>query len=121
MKKQVLNVGQCSLDDNSIGKMLNANFDVHIANVSSHDETMKLAQEGKFDLILINRIYDADQSAGQNTIEALCAMESSCPVMLVSNYEDAQQSAINAGAVKGFGKSQLGAAETIELLKKHLA
>jgi hypothetical protein len=42
------------------------------------------------------------------------------PVMLVSNFEDAQQQAIKAGAERGFGKGALTAASTEELLKTHL-
>ena len=37
--------------------------------------------------------------------------------MLVSNYADAQQAAVAAGAIEGFGKAELGADETEEKLR----
>ena len=43
------------------------------------------------------------------------------PVMLVSNYPDAQHEAEAAGAVPGFGKSQVSSAETLERLRTYLA
>ena len=40
--------------------------------------------------------------------------------MLVSNYADAQSAAVDAGAVRGFGKSQLGEPDTVKNLKIYL-
>jgi len=42
------------------------------------------------------------------------------PVMLVSNYQEAQQQAVGAGAVPGFGKDSLGRPSMIALLKPFL-
>ena len=42
------------------------------------------------------------------------------PVMIVSNYQDAQDKAMENGAVEGFGKSALGSAETLAKLKQYL-
>jgi len=46
---------------------------------------------------------------------------SSIPVMLVSNYDDAQTEAVAAGAEHGFGKANLDSEATMEKLGKFLA
>ena len=43
------------------------------------------------------------------------------PVMLVSNYADAQAAAVQAGALPGFGKADLGRAEMFERVRPFLA
>ena len=121
MKQKVLNVGQCALDHSNISELLKTNFDVEIDRANSHDEAVSLAHKNQYSLILVNRIYDADGSWGQNTIEKLCAGGEATPVMLISNYPDAQESAVEAGASPGFGKAQLGDAATVDKLKAHLA
>jgi hypothetical protein len=41
--------------------------------------------------------------------------------MLVSNYADAQQAAVAAGALPGFGKREIGTPKVKELLRSALA
>ena len=43
-----------------------------------------------------------------------------CKVMLVSDYDDAQQQAEKAGAIKGFGKSEMGSPKLAEHVKQAL-
>ena len=60
-------------------------------------------------------VVDSDGAAlGDAALAAL-------PVMLVSNYPDAQQEAQAAGAVPGFGKAQVSSPETLDLLRTYLA
>jgi len=40
------------------------------------------------------------------------------PIMLVSDYEEAQDAAVASGALRGFGKSQLYEPQTIELIRR---
>jgi len=42
------------------------------------------------------------------------------PVMLVSNFADAQAQAVESGALPGFGKAALNAPETLARLKEQL-
>ena len=128
MTKRVLNIGQCALDHSNISELLNQNFSVTIDAAATHDAAITLVTQNEYDLILVNRLYDSNGSPGQATIEQLCEKVSQAgdsdtgsPVMLVSNYADAQQAAQDAGAVTGFGKSQLTASSTIEMLSKYLA
>ena len=42
------------------------------------------------------------------------------PVMLISNYPEAQEKAVSDGAVRGFGKAVLDDPATVELLAAFL-
>ncbi len=123
MSKTVLDVGQCALDNSNITSMLKQNFDVDVQKAHSHDQALTMAKESKPALILINRLYDVGGSEGMETLKALKADDATAdiPVMIVSNFEDAQEAAVAAGAMQGFGKSALESTETITLLGQHLA
>ena len=43
------------------------------------------------------------------------------PTMVISNFEDAQTAAVEAGAVPGFGKAALNSGETTTVLAKYLS
>ena len=117
--KTVLNVGQCNTDHSSISRTLNENFEVLIAAAESHEEALQKAKELSCDLILVNRIYDATGTEGLKTIEVLKSDDATAniPVMLVSNFEDAQAQAVKLGALAGFGKAALASEETLGRLR----
>ena len=73
-------------------------------------------------MILINRLLDADGSAGMDVLNSLKSNPASAdiPVMIVSNYQDAQDQAVQNGAVAGFGKAALDSADTLEKLGEYL-
>lgn len=120
--RNVLDVGQCSPDHFSISQMLTKHFEVQVQQAHSFDEAIQQASITCFDLILINRVLDADGTSGYEILKALKAdpVTAEQPVMLVSNFEDAQQQAIADGAVQGFGKSKLHQQETLDMLKPFL-
>lgn len=122
MNKTVLDVGQCNPDHSSISGLLKQHFDVNVQRVHAHDEAIAMTKELKPALVLINRLYDANGDEGIETLRALKADDATAaiPVMIVSNYADAQEAAITAGAVQGFGKSSLNTPETAALLSEHL-
>ena len=64
---------------------------------------------GRFDLVLVNRVLDLDESSGLDLIRTLMGDGDlgDVPVMLVSNYPDAQDAAVELGASRGFGKADL--------------
>lgn len=123
VKRKVLDVGQCDADNSRISSTLDQHFDVEIHRAHSHDEAIKLALDTPFDLILINRLLDQDGSPAMDVLSSLKTNPATTelPVMVVSNYEDAQASAVEAGAVQGFGKANLDSAETKDLLSKYLS
>ena len=60
--------------------------------------------------MLVNRKLDVDGSDGVDVIRSAFACDnlSRMPFMLVSNYDDAQNQAVAAGARSGFGKAEFG-------------
>jgi hypothetical protein len=70
-------------------------------------------------LLLINRVLDGrfDAGTGVDLIEQLAGRQPAPKLMLISNYPDAQARAVEAGALPGFGKSELGSPDTAMKLK----
>lgn len=86
------------------------------------DEAMKKLAERDYALVLVNRLVFADGSEGSRLITRMKsdAAIAKMPVMLVSNYADAQQAAVAAGAVPGFGKAAVYDDGTLDRLAKFL-
>ncbi len=122
MSKDVIDVGQCNVDHPNISSLLTQHFDVTVHRAHSHDQAMTMARELNPALILVNRLLDADGSPGMNVLASLQSDNATAdiPLMIVSNYAEAQEAAVAAGAVQGFGKSSLNAPETVALLGKYL-
>ena len=121
--KKVLDVGQCDLDNSLISNMLEQHFDVQVDRAKSFDDAIKAVQANGYNLVLVNRLLDADRSEGIAVLKAIKNDNSieATPVMIVSNFDDAQQVAVEFGAEPGFGKAALNDSSTIELLAKFLA
>jgi hypothetical protein len=76
----------------------------------------------KYDLVLFNRLIFQDGSEG---IELLRSVKghpdiSATPVMMISNFPDAQAASVAAGGEPGFGKASVSSAGTRELLSRYL-
>lgn len=121
-KKRVLSAGQCFADHSSISRVLRGSFGAEVVGTDTARQALELLREGSFALVLVNRVFDADGSAGVDLIRALKADEElrSVPVLLVSNYEDAQAEAVRAGAEPGFGKAALGQPYMLARVEKYL-
>jgi CheY-like chemotaxis protein len=121
--KRVLSVGQCGFDNSGIGRTIRRHFAAQVLTADSAQEAIEALGQGDISLVLVNRVLDADGSAGMDLIKRIKsdpALEP-VPVMLVSNYEEAQEEAVEAGAIPGFGKATLEHPPTIERLKHYLA
>ncbi len=122
MKKQVLDVGNCSADHGAIRRLLEERHGDEVVQAHTGAEALQALRQGAFDLVLVNRRLDRDYSEG---IEVIRAIKSNpelgkTPVMLITNYDEHQQAAMAAGALRGFGKAHLGDAETAERLAQVL-
>ena len=84
--KRVLRVGQCGADHRKIVRTLQP-FHVEIVGADTTDEALSRLREGRFALVLVNRVYDADGSSGLELIRRIKgdATLEAVPVMLVSN------------------------------------
>ncbi len=120
--KRVLSAGQCLADNWSISRFIRKHFDAEVLTADSASEALAQLRAGGFDLVLVNRVFDADGSSGLEMIKEMQADPKLqvIPVMLVSNYEDPQRQAVELGAVPGFGKAAVGQPQTVARLKAFL-
>lgn len=103
-------VGHCGPDAymlRSAVKYAIAGSDVQMLN---DDDAVDRAIESGASLLLINRVLDGgfDHSEGVELVRKLKASHPGVKTMLISNYSDAQAAAVTAGALDGFGKSEVG-------------
>ena len=83
---------------------------------------MAILRDQAVDLVTINRKLDQDYSDGMEVAKAIKAdpQLSAVPIMLVTNYEEHQQAALEIGCVRGFGKLAIGSAAAREALRPFL-
>jgi two-component system chemotaxis response regulator CheY len=121
-RPRVLDVGQCNPDHASILNLLTDRFDVDVDRVMFVDEAMDALSRREYALVLVNRLIFDDGSPGMALVHQMKADPKlkGTPVMLVSNYPEAQAEAVAAGAAEGFGKAQVGTPDTAAKLAKFL-
>ena len=121
-KARVLDVGQCRPDHSGIRGMLTGQFDVDVDQVMFVDEAIDQLAKQNYALVLVNRLIFDDGSDGSELIRQMKANDGmkGVPIMLISNYQDAQDRAVAEGAVPGFGKSELGDPESVTKLAAYL-
>ncbi|HET6879577.1 MAG TPA: response regulator [Pirellulales bacterium] len=122
MPKRVLDVGQCSFDHGTLRRLIADDLGAEVVQAHHLNDAVKELKNGRFDLVLVNRKLDADYSDGLAVVRAIKgdASLAATPVMLVSNYPDAQEAAVAAGAEPGFGKAELTQPATREKLRRFL-
>lgn len=116
-------VGHCGLDSGSLSRF--AKQVAPLAEVVRVNDQMaldKIAKPGT--LLLVNRMLDGTfrvGGSGVDLIKDITQSDEPPAVMLVSNYEDAQQEAMAAGALRGFGKSHTADTNTRDRLAELIA
>jgi CheY-like chemotaxis protein len=123
MKKHVLDVGQCQMDHGALRRLIEGKFAADVTQAHSAGQALAQLRAAQFDLVLVNRKLDVDDSDGLEIIRQIKAdpQLAEVNVMLVTNYAEHQEQAVAAGAAPGFGKSELTAPATLERLKPFLA
>jgi|WetSurMetagenome_2_1015567.scaffolds.fasta_scaffold110686_3 CheY-like chemotaxis protein len=121
-RKCVLDVGQCNPDHAAIARLLTDEFGVQVDRAHTADEAWVRLQSTSYELVLVNRIFDATGEEGLEFIRRLKADATlaAVSVMLVSNYADAQAEAVAAGAEPGFGKAALDRSDTLACFRPYL-
>ncbi len=115
--RTVVLVGHCGPDmfmlKTAVGRALPEATIVSVNDVDALGEYRTSAS-----LLLVNRELDGafDSRSGIELIQQVIQRDNPPAVMLISDHEDAQQEAIDAGAEPGFGKSQLYDKSTTDLL-----
>lgn len=122
MTKRVLDVGNCGPDFVAIRRFLTSEFDCEVDQADSLDDSLIALRRADYALVLINRKLDRDYSDGVDVLKALKADDQfrRVPVMLVTNYADHQDAAVELGAERGFGKLALGKWDTVQKLAPYL-
>lgn len=119
MARRVLSVGNCGYDHSTLTTALKKHFDVEMYAAASADAAAKALDEDMFDLVLVNREFD---STGESGIELIKKLKPTvkAPMMLISNFPEAQEEAVAAGAVPGFGKKMVGKPGMVEVVEGYL-
>ena len=118
MAKRVLDVGNCGPDFASINRFLTDSFDCTIEQAHGLEDTLAALRSGEFALVLINRKLDRDYSDGLEILRKIKEDPElkETPVMLITNYPEHQDAAVELGAERGFGKLEFNKSETRQKL-----
>ena len=122
MSKHVVDVGNCVPDHTAIRRLVEANFDARVTRACGLVDVLALLARGDVDLVLVNRKLDRDYSDGLAIIQRLKSdpQTAHVPVMMITNYPEHQQLAVEAGAEPGFGKAALSDLATLQTLGRVL-
>ena len=119
--KNVLVVGHCDLDHPQITSLIEKNFSAKVTRVKLLKKTVGYLDKQDYDLVIINRIGAFDQKSGLELIREIKEDgRFKMPLMMVTNYKDQMDKAVESGAVSGYGKDRIYDKETIELLSEYL-
>ncbi|HEY6563694.1 MAG TPA: response regulator, partial [Pirellulaceae bacterium] len=128
MTRRVLEVGNCDYDHRTLAAVLSAQFSASVIRAHGISDALgaleqATAEHTRFDLVLVNRLMDRDGAEGIEIIRAIQRDPrfQATPVMMITNFEEHQRRATAEGAVPGFGKAQVHAAQTQETLRPYLA
>jgi hypothetical protein len=112
--KRIALVGHCGFDSGSLQRF--ASEAAPAAEVVRVNDQQGLDQVAAGDtLLLVNRVLDGRFDAGGSGIDLIASLakaDDAPPAMLISNYAESQKEAEAAGALPGFGKSDVGNSET---------
>ncbi len=119
--KKVLLVAHCGSDTSRIERVLNS-LEAGYEGAFNHEGGLEKLRTGEFALVLPNRVFGYNEDGGIDFIKAMQADEKlkDIPVMLVSGFEDYQQRAVAAGAVRGFGKNELETGGAAKVMQPYL-
>jgi len=111
-------VGHCGADSYSLTHAIRSAVPGAAIVHAGDEKSCAQAMEGDA-VLLVNRVLDGrfTTDSGVELIANLAKAKPKFKIVLISNYADAQQAAVAAGARPGFGKSQVGSASTAELLR----
>ncbi len=116
--QKVVLVGHCGFDQGSISRAV-AGALPGLAIESVYNTAGLDQHAGPDALLLVNRVLDGRfvTGSGIDLIAELSSRDVSPLMMLISNFPDAQAQAVQAGALPGFGKSELGSPQTVKKLQ----
>src|SRR5690242_20115825 len=123
MSKRIALIGHCGPDSSFLRLAVQkTGRDIQVVAADDGNELDKLIESG-VDLLLFNRVlnFGFEEDEGVAVIRRLRAQHPELKMMLVSNYPEAQAEAVAAGALRGFGKRDIGSPKVTELIRDALA
>jgi CheY-like chemotaxis protein len=117
MAMRILDIGQCGFDGPRMESLWREKLGATVDRCDSGGDALKCLGRAKYDVVLVNRILARTGDSGLEVIRNLIASGMKTPVMLVSDRSDAQDQALALGAVRGFGKAELGEQSTLDLVQ----
>ena len=120
MSKRILLVGHCGVDGPRMQREIKDFMsDAAVLRINSDADLERAVGEGA-DLLLVNREPVGFDKEGTEIIREVHQRHPDAKLMLVSDYDDAQQEATQVGAIPGFGKSDLGSPKFEETVRQAL-
>ena len=109
-KKTVALVGHCGPDSSFLRMAVGSGLPGAKVVMADNEKQLDAALDAGVDLLLFNRVleFGFDERQGQALLERVRRDHPGVATMMVSNYADAQEKAVAAGASPGFGKNDIG-------------
>ncbi len=119
--KNVLIVGHCDQDNPQITSLIEKNFSAKVTREKLLKKTIGCLEKQNYDLVIINRIGAFDQEEGLELIKEIKEDgRFKTPLMMITNFKEQMDKALECGGVQGYGKDKLYDEETVGLLSEYL-
>ena len=117
--KVVCLVGHCGPDSSFLRMAVSTALPGSTVTMADTDDELRDAIQNGVDLMLFNRVLEVgfNDTDGIGMLRNVKQSNPNLAVMMVSNYADAQQKAEAAGAVPGFGKSEIGSSKVTDRIR----
>ena len=120
MPHSVILVGHCGVDGPRLQREISARVpDTDVIRCNSTADLDRYC-EACADLFLVNREPVGFDGEGLDLIRRIHDANPALKIMLVSDYPDAQEAAVQAGALPGFGKSEMGSETLTDTVRQAL-
>jgi DNA-binding NarL/FixJ family response regulator len=120
MPHSVILVGHCGIDGPRLQREISSKLPgTDVVRVNSTAD-LQSQLEANADLFLVNREPVGFDNDGLAIIRQVRQEHPDAKVMLVSDYPEFQEQAVQAGALKGFGKSEIGSSSLTDAVKQAL-
>ncbi len=118
---RIVLVGHCGADSFFLKRAIKRLVPEAAIEEANHTDALAPYLDGG-NVLLVNRVVDGrfDTGDGVDLIGTICQRGTASKLILISNYDDAQERAVAVGAMPGFGKSDLDAPQTGSMLRAAL-